>query len=141
MAFNPYINPYYGQQMYSNPMQNSQPQQQMVGTPMSSPTQDERIWVQSEAAAEAYLVAPNSFVRLWDSSKPLFYERRADMTGRPFPMEVYEYKKRVNTQFNAQDDILTLSERYNALKARVDALETHIGGKNDSESIPDNQPV
>lgn len=57
------------------------------------PAQDERIWVQNETSAEAYLVAPNGFVRLWDSSRPVFYEKRADSTGRPLPMDVFEYSR------------------------------------------------
>lgn len=58
-----------------------------------APTVDERIWVTSQQAAEAYLVASNSFVRLWDSSQPRFYEKSADCTGRPMPMKIYEYKE------------------------------------------------
>lgn len=33
---------------------------------------DERIWVQGKNAAEAYLVAANGFVRLWDSNGQVF---------------------------------------------------------------------
>lgn len=46
----PYINN-YGQQ-----------NQTMVGTQIASPT-DERIWVNGEAQAMDYLIAPNGFVR------------------------------------------------------------------------------
>lgn len=37
-------------------------------------------------------MAANGFVRLWDSNKPIFYEKRADMNGRPMPLVAYEYK-------------------------------------------------
>lgn len=57
------------------------------------PTIDERIWVTNQQAAESYLVAANSFVRLWDSSQPRFYEKSADCTGRPMAMKVFEYKE------------------------------------------------
>ena len=33
-------------------------------------------------SAEAYLVAPNGFVRLWDANKPMFYEKRADALSK-----------------------------------------------------------
>lgn len=54
--------------------------------------QDERIWVPSAAAAEAYPIAANGFVRLWHSTQPIYYEKSADAAGRPFPMIAYEYK-------------------------------------------------
>lgn len=67
-------------------------QAQNTYTPINTP-QDERIWVQNETSAEAYLLAPNGFVRLWDSSQPRFYEKSADCTGRPMPLKVFEYKE------------------------------------------------
>ena len=73
------------------------PAQQMpIGQNAAQPQgpQDDRIWVASESAAEAFLVAANGFVRLWDSNKPVFYEKRADMNGRPMPLVAYEYKIR-----------------------------------------------
>lgn len=67
-------------------------QVQNTFTPNNTP-QDERIWVQNETSAEAYLLAPNGFVRLWDSSQPRFYEKSADCTGRPMPLKTFEYKE------------------------------------------------
>ena len=74
--------------MNYQPMNYQQNQQQS-----SQSSQDERIWVTSQSAAEAYLVASNGFVRLWDSSCNKFYEKSADYSGRPYPMKVYEYKE------------------------------------------------
>lgn len=82
-------------QNYSNPYNfnfNQMPQQ-IPAAPQQPVQQDERIWVQNETSAEAYLVAPNGFVRLWDSNAAKFYEKKADPSGRPYPMEVYEYRK------------------------------------------------
>lgn len=97
--------------------------------------QDDRIWVQNENAAEAYLVAANSFVRLWDSQKPVFYEKRSDAIGRPFPMEVYEYKKK-SVQHTAEQD--ELMKEIDDIKNRLIRLE---GGKNESESNADDAAV
>ena len=84
MMANPYLQPNY-QGNYFQPNYFPQPQPQM---PMQSqqPPQDDRIWVASESAAEAFQMVPNGFVRLWDSNKPIFYEKRADMNGRPMPV-------------------------------------------------------
>jgi hypothetical protein len=91
-------NPYYGYQPYSPPVPdqlaqlryNQGMQQGFQGFGQQS--NDERIWVQGKNAAEAYLVAANGFVRLWDSNGQVFYEKRADASGRPC-METYEYKR------------------------------------------------
>lgn len=82
------FNPYY-QNFQNYQPQNFQPNyQQNIQS-----TKDEVLYVPNEQAAEAYLMAPNSFVRLWDAQLPRFYEKRTDPQGRPFPMEKYEYHK------------------------------------------------
>ena len=111
-------------------------------------TQDERIWVSSQQAGEAYLISPNGFARLWDSSQPRFYERRADSSGRPLPMEIYEYK-RISPQIEtlasetsklSQDDI---EAKFEALNARIEALENVKKGavKNGKQSVTDDTSV
>lgn len=41
------------------------------------------IWVQGEAGAKSYLVAPNTTVQLWDSESQTIYLKSADVTGMP----------------------------------------------------------
>lgn len=97
---NPYMQPIYQSGGYypQNYFQQMQPpiQQMPMGqtAAQSQAMQDDRIWVASESAAEAFLVAANGFVRLWDSNKPVFYEKRTDAQGRPMPIVAYEYKIR-----------------------------------------------
>lgn len=99
MAYPFYGNP-YGTQSYFQQAPGYNPAAQIPMQQPTSPmqgsqsTQDDRIWVSSESAAESFLVAANGFVRLWDSNKPVFYEKRADMNGRPMPLVAYEYKIR-----------------------------------------------
>ena len=102
--FNPYA-PY--QQPYA---QQYQPQQ--------TQPQEDRIFVPNSAAAEAYLVAPGGFVRLWDSQKPIFYERQADAAGRQYPMTTYEYKK-----VEAGGAPADLEARIRSFEERLAALE------------------
>lgn len=87
-------------------------------------TQDERIWVSNEQAAESYLLAPSGFVRLWDSSKPVFYEKRADATGRPLPMDVYEYSRVMPQIATPNDDTIKLS--FDDINAKIDAINERI---------------
>lgn len=96
MMANPYMQPNY-QSGYFQP--NYIQPQMPIGqptAPMQQPqaSQDDRIWVASESAAEAFFVTANGFARLWDSNKPVFYEKRADINGRPMPLVAYEYKIR-----------------------------------------------
>lgn len=114
-----YYNP-YNQQTFQQPIMQPQRQEQ---------TNDDRIWVQNASAAESYLIAPNSFVRLWDANKPVFYERRADATGRPLPMECYEFKRisaqnqeiSTNTENVLREEIRALNDRISALERKENA--------------------
>ena len=48
------------------------------------------IWVQGEAGAKSYLVAPNTTVQLWDSESPTIYLKSADASGMP-SMRILDY--------------------------------------------------
>lgn len=88
------------------------------------PTQsDERIWVQDENQANAYLVAPNSFVRLWDVRGGTFYEKKTDAMGRPYPMEIYEYRRKIMDNTEIPNLPKDFTEDINKILARLDALE------------------
>lgn len=131
MMANPYMQPNYQsgyfQPNYFSPQMQPMQQPQMPMQGQQAP-QDDRIWVASESAAEAFQMVPNGFVRLWDSNKPVFYEKRADMNGRPMPLVAYEYKIRdaaaspeaVNPDFE---------KRLSALEDKIKAME---GTKHDA---------
>lgn len=131
MMANPYMQPNYQngyfQPNYFSPQMQPMQQAQMPMQGQQAP-QDDRIWVASESAAEAFQMVPNGFVRLWDSNKPVFYEKRADMNGRPMPLVAYEYKIRdaaaspeaVNPDFE---------KRLSALEDKIKAME---GTKHDA---------
>ena len=149
-------NPYYGYQPYSPPVpdqlaqlrynQGMQQGFQGFGQQQNS---DERIWVQGKNAAEAYLVAANGFVRLWDSNGQVFYEKRADASGRPC-METYEYKRLgaelPKTGTESKSSVNDYSKEIDSLKVRLAALEKRLneGGRanaNVSESNTDDTAV
>lgn len=123
----------------------TQPQQNFT---QQSTTQDERIWVQNETSAEAYLLAPNGFARLWDSSTNRFYEKRADATGRPLPMDIYEYKRISPNLSTLGDNASKLSRedidaKFEAITQRLEALENAKkgAGKNVKQSVTDDTGV
>lgn len=67
-------------------------QQQMSVAPQSQQTSG-IIWVQGEAGAKSYLVAPNTTVQLWDSENQVIYLKSADASGMP-SMKILDYKIR-----------------------------------------------
>lgn len=87
------------------------------------------IWVQGEAGAKSYMVAPNTTVQLWDSESQKIYLKSADASGMP-SMRIIDYTIRDNTpkgpNLGAQSDYVTRSElqsvldELNALKAKLD---------------------
>lgn len=115
-----------------NHMQQGMNQMQQ-GMNQIQPMQDERIWVSNQQSAESYLVAANSFVRLWDSSRPVFYEKSADCTGRPMQMKVYEYKE-VSAMPEIPIGNYVSAEEFTEFKAQVNdfikSLETKEVKKN-----------
>lgn len=123
MAYPYYTFPTYQQGFQQLPYQQPAPQQ----------SQDNRIFVQNKTAADAYLMAPNSFVRLWDSGRNVFYEKRSDNMGRP-AMEAFEYKRITQetgpfSQDNATDGN-SYSEQIKTLESRISALERSMHESN-----------
>lgn len=104
---------YYPQQAYQ------QQQQQNTGI----------IWVQGEAGAKSYLVAPNTTVQLWDSENQVIYLKSADASGMP-SMRTLDYTIRganlpVNdVSSNSGKDVW--ENELNALKAKIERLEGEL---------------
>lgn len=92
------------------------------------------IWVQGEAGAKSYMVAPNTTVQLWDSESQRIFLKSADASGMP-SMKVLDYTIRDQSAANAPvsaaptqtHDYATHAE-INALAARIDALKAELDG-------------
>lgn len=98
-----YYAPFY-QPTYYNPaparqdMQYNQQFQQPViqpaqQTPTAQQPNNSLIWVQGEAGAKSYLVAPGNTVMLMDSEGERFFLKSADASGMPLPLRTFEYKE------------------------------------------------
>ena len=131
MAYNSYFPAGY-QPMYY-PQQN-----QVQGTQMSLPNQPQQpqinngiIWVQGEAAAKSYPIAPNSSVPLWDSEANVIYIKSADMSGMP-SIKVLDYTMRDVTartpeispqsEFATKDDISVLEREISSLRSKFERM-------------------
>ena len=85
---------------YQQPLPMPQPiqaQQQQAAT------QGGIIWVQGEAGAKSFLLAPNSTVQLWDSESQTIYLKSTDTSGMP-SMKILDYTIRENGSQNASPD-------------------------------------
>lgn len=72
---------YYGYNMYgTNPQY---PQTQQGYQQAQQHGNDDRIWVQGEVGAKAYLIAPGATVALWDSERPKIYLKCVGANGMP----------------------------------------------------------
>lgn len=81
-----------GYQPFYPTQPNVYPTQMNVGS--TQPTQNNSIiWVQGEAGAKSYMVAPNQTVQLWDSEDQVIYLKSADASGMP-SMKILDYKIR-----------------------------------------------
>ena len=101
-----YQNPYY--QNYQQPMspQVQQPQMQQVqqqpiqasSQPFQAPQSNGQgvNWVQGEAGAKSWLIAPNTTVLLMDSEADVFYLKSADASGVPLPLRIFDYTERLS---------------------------------------------
>lgn len=52
------------------------------------------VWVQGEAGAKSYPVAPGNRIALFDSENPVVYIKSVDLSGKPDDMEIYDLVKR-----------------------------------------------
>jgi hypothetical protein len=100
-------------------------QAQAVQNPQQS-QQGGIIWVQGEAAAKSYLVAPGSTVPLWDSERQTIYIKSADAAGMP-SMKVIDYTIREPQaqQAQAAPDYAT-REDLDAVRAQLAALQDEL---------------
>lgn len=131
MAYNSYFPAGY-QPMYY-PQQN-----QMQIQPQAQPQQPQQInsgiiWVQGEAAAKSYPIAPNSSVPLWDSEANIIYIKSADMSGMP-SIKILDYTMRdatprtaetsVQSDFATKDDISVLEKEISSLKSKFERMSS-----------------
>lgn len=109
-AYNNYFPAGY-QPMYNYPSQH----------PIQQPASNGLIWVQGEAGAKSYLVAPNTTVMLMDSESDTFYIKSSDASGMPMPLRVFNYKEKTGeqpTKDQPKIDYVTKAE-FNQLKDKI----------------------
>ena len=91
---------------YYGGLYNPQPQIPQIPTPAQQPQPQPQAqapqqqsnpgvnWVQGEAGARSWLVAPNTSVLLMDSEANKFYLKSSDASGMPLPLRIFEYEEK-----------------------------------------------
>ena len=102
----PFYRPTYYDPVQQNPMGQYNQQFQPPATPpatqpMTQQANNGLIWVQGEAGAKSYIVAPGNTIMLMDSEGERFYLKSADASGMPMPLRIFEYKERTETPSQA----------------------------------------
>lgn len=101
---------------------------QMTGMQMPAQPQAQQntpIWVQGEAGAKSFLVAPGQSLILMDSEAEVFYIKSTDASGVPLPLRIFDYKERaasaqrpVQAAQNPAMEYVTRAE-FDALTAKI----------------------
>lgn len=85
-------------QYQSQVMQAPQYQMPQAAPQTASQQQNGIIWVQGEAGAKSYLVAPGQSVLLMDAEGSAFYIKSTDVSGMPLPLKIFDYTERKGVQ-------------------------------------------
>lgn len=134
MAYNYFPATY--QPNYYGGMYNPQPQIPQIPTPAQQPQPQPQVqapqqqtnpgvnWVQGEAGARSWLVAPNTSVLLMDSESNRFYLKSSDASGMPLPLRIFEYEEKTGKP-QGQAPIEQPSEEY-VTKREFDEFKTTL---------------
>lgn len=109
---------------YQNPYMIQQPQYQQPAQQNSS-----IIWIQGEAAAKSYLVAPNTSVALFDSERQTVYIKSADASGMPSIKTLdYTIREAQNASPAVPKESVTYATKddLNAVYAKIKGIEERL---------------
>ena len=154
----PFYRPTYYDQVQSNPNMNQFNQQfqppvtPTTTQPMAQQGNNGLIWVQGEAGAKSYLVAPGNTVMLMDSEGERFYLKSADASGMPMPLRIFEYKERTETPYQAAsapvtaqnvnfDNFVTREEFEQRMASMASQCQCKNNSKNKGDVTDGNEPI
>lgn len=118
-------------QSYYNPMYNQPYANALANTGQFLNQNGTKIYVQGEAAAKSYLVAPNASVVLWDSERPIFYEKYADTNGMPTLKRFRFVEDSAETPQESVSEVkvdYVTKEDLNAVYGQISDLRTELEG-------------
>lgn len=131
------------QSSYAQSQQNNNWNQNSMQKEQPPQTNQGLLWVQGEAGAKSYLVAPNTTVLLMDSEGSRFYLKSTDNAGMP-SLRVFEYSEVTqNATQSAQsvpnnlDDKYVTREEYSHLQAQYADIMDKLDSFHAPVVVPD----
>ena len=70
------------------------------------------IWVQGEAGAKSWAVAPGKSVMLMDSENSVFYIKTTDNSGIPLPLRIFDYTERTQQDIAPAEAVQATNSQY-----------------------------
>ena len=113
---------------YNNGFPTNYPQLPVLNYQTPQVQQTGILWVQGEAGAKAYPVAPGNSVLLMDSESEQFFIKSSDISGMPMPLRVFSYSEKKADQ---KVDYITREE----FEERINALVPKRKEKKDESTI------
>lgn len=112
MYYPNYAQYYNGNQMF--------PYQAMQQPQSAVPVKDERVWVQGEIGAKAYMVVPGNTVTLWDSESRRIWLKTVNSAGMPMMQEItYNFVGELpQTQIDFEGRLAAIEKRLDALEPK-----------------------
>ena len=100
------------QQMY--PQYGYISQQPITPVVQSQPVANDNgiIWVQGEAGAKSWAVAPGKSVMLMDSENSVFYIKTTDNSGIPLPLRIFDYTERTQQDITPAEAVQATNSQY-----------------------------
>jgi hypothetical protein len=100
------------QQMY--PQYGYISQQPITPVVQSQPVANDNgiIWVQGEAGAKSWAVAPGKSVMLMDSENSVFYIKTTDNSGIPLPLRIFDYTERTQQDIASAEAVQVTNSQY-----------------------------
>ena len=124
--------------------------QQAAQAPQPQPQTNGVIWVQGEAAARSYLMAPNTTLPLWDSESNTIFLKSTDAAGMP-SMKILDYTIRdtapanspmsapaaqapAHVDYATRADVEALAGQISTLRAELDSMTAKRTTKKEAAS-------
>lgn len=113
------------------------PQYPQMQAQQAQQTQQVMNWVHGKGEADAFPVAPNTTVPLYDADSPVIYWKSADSSGRP-SVRILDYKVREAQEVPPEAKVAyATKDDLDALKGQIESLKMRIGKMNKKEAPAD----
>lgn len=117
-------------QQMVQPAVNYQNQQNIPSTPIFA-------WANGQEEADRFPVPANSWAFIMDRGQDVFYIKRRDAYGNAYPLEIYDFTKRIIADPNApvgRDEFNNLMQTVTQMSQKMSQLMTELGANEEASA-------